>query len=124
MISSSLLIIYASDVVSNYLDNLFYKTSFSKIKNRYYFLYFIKEIIRFINTLEDDEERKILFIGLLEMHKIECSNPICLTKNDDKIYSQKMNIGQKESHNINNKIFLNTFIIQLLYYWIKQNIPF
>ena len=124
-ISSSFLVSYASYTVTNHLDyNLIYKTPFSKIKNRYYILYFIKEIIRIINTLEEDEERKLLLMGLLEIHKVECGNPICLTKNDDKIYSPKNEHWTNESHNINNKIFLNSFIVQLLNYWIKQNIPF
>ena len=124
-LSSSFLVSFASYIISKGLDyKLIYKTPFSKIKNKYYALYFIKEIIKIINSLGEDEEKKLLLMGLLELHKFECTNPICLTKNNNKIYSPKIERWTQEKHNVNNKIFLNTFIVKLLNYWINQNNPF
>ena len=55
--------------VSRNLNNLdfilIYKTPFNKIKNKYHALYFIKEIIRQINTKEIDYSKTDEF-GLLE----------------------------------------------------------
>jgi len=68
-----------------------YKTPFIEIKNKYHALYFIKEIIRQINTFDDDEdeERKTLLFGILKIHKIECPNPECVSKIKQKYIFQK-----------------------------------
>ena len=125
-IYSSLLVIFAGYKVSYNLDyKLIYKTPFYKIKNHYYVLYFIKELVRIINTIDEDEERKTLLMGILEIHKIECDNPSCLAKSNKKIYNPKTDRWSKDEKDlINNKIFLNSFVVTLLNFWIAENIPF
>jgi hypothetical protein len=104
---------------------LIYKTPFHKIKNKYYVLYFIKEIIRIINLIDDNEERKTLLMGLLEVHKSECTNDKCITKSNQKIYSPKTDEWITTDSNFsNNKLYLNSFIISLLDFWISQNKPY
>ena len=126
LISSSFLITLISYRITFYLDyQLIYKTPFSKIKNKYYVLYFIKEIVRIINNLDEDEEKKSLLNGLLEIHKIECLNPKCITKLNKKIYLPKTDEwSNNEINMINNKILLQSFIISLLNFWLSQNNPF
>ena len=125
-IYSSLLVIFAGYKVSYYLDyKLIYKTSFFKIKNHYYVLYFIKELVRLINTHDEDEERKTLLMGILELHKNECNNPSCLTKSNKKIYLPKTDEwSNDEKQLINNKIFLNSFVVVLLNFWLAENNAF
>ena len=125
-IYSSLLVIFTGYKVSYYLDyKLIYKTPFYKIKNHYYLLYFIKELVRLINTLDEDEERKTLLMGILELHKIECENPSCLTRSNNKIYFPKTDEWSKdEKLLINNKIVLNSFVVTLLNFWLSENNAF
>ena len=123
---SSILICLVSYRITKSLDyKLIYKTPFHKIKNKYYVLYFIKEIIRIINSIDDNEERKTLLMGLLEVHKNECTNENCITKKKQKIYCPKIDEWITDNSIISdNKIYLNTFIITLLEFWITQNKPF
>ena len=123
---SSLLICFVSYRITKSLDyKLIYKTPFHKIKNKYYVLYFIKEIIRIINSIDDNEEKKTLLMGLLEVHKNECTNENCIIKTNHKIYCPKIDVWITKDSNITcNKIFLNNFIISLLEFWISQNKPF
>ena len=125
-LSSSLLICFVSYRITKSLDyKLIYKTPFHKIKNKYYVLYFIKEIIRIINLIDDNEERKTLLMGLLEVHKSECTNDKCITKSNQKIYSPKTDEWITTDSNFsNNKLYLNSFIISLLDFWITQNKPY
>ena len=113
-------------ISSNNLDYiLIYKTPFNKIKNKYHALYFIKEIIRQINTFDEDEEKKILLIGILEIHKIECSNDNCVSKNKKKIYLPKTDEWSlNETSSVKDKIFLNVFVVSLINYWLQQNEQF
>ena len=99
-----------------------YKCPFNKIKNKYHALCFIKEIIRQINTFDEDDERKTLLIGVLEIHKIECPNPTCMSKLKTKLYLPKTgewSIDKEPS--VRDKIFLNSFVVSLLKYWLEQN---
>jgi len=111
---------------SNNLDYiLMYKTPFNKIKNKYHALYFIKEIIRQINTFDEDEEKKILLIGVLEIHKIECPNENCVSKNKKKIYLPKTDEWSlNQTSSTKDKIFLNVFVVSLINYWLQQNEQF
>ena len=104
---------------------LMYKTPFNKIKNKYHALYFIKEIIRQINTFDEDEERKTLLYGILEIHKIECPNPNCVSKQKTKIYLPKTGEWSLDGDpSIKDKIFLYHFVISLVSYWLLQNEQF
>ena len=116
---------YTSSLRIDYI--LIYKTSFNDIKNKYHALYYIKEIIRQINSNDDDEdeERKTLLFGVLEIHKIECPNPECVSKVKTTIYLPKTDewsLDDKPS--IRNKIFLSHFVVSLLNYWLLQNQQF
>ncbi len=123
---SSLFVGIYTLISSNNLDFiLIYKTPFNKIKNKYHALYFIKEIIRQINTFDEDEEKKILLIGILEIHKIECPNENCVSKNKKKIYLPKTDEWSlNQNSSIKDKIFLNVFVVSLINYWLQQNEQF
>ena len=122
VVSCVLVSIYIYGSSSNIDYILMYKTPFNKIKNKYHALYFIKEIIRQINTFDEDDERKTLLIGVLEIHKIECPNPTCMSKLKTKLYLPKTgewSIDKEPS--VRDKIFLNSFVVSLLKYWLEQN---
>jgi hypothetical protein len=122
VVSCVLVSIYIYGSSSNIDYTLMYKTPFNKIKNKYHALYFIKEIIRQINTFDEDDERKTLLIGVLEIHKIECPNPTCMSKLKTKLYLPKTgewSIDKEPS--VRDKIFLNSFVVSLLKYWLEQN---
>ena len=113
---------YSSSVRIDYI--LMYKTPFNEIKNKYHALYFIKEIIRQINSFDDDEDegRKTLLFGILEIHKIECPNPECVSKVKTNIYLPKTGEWSLDGiPSIRDKIFLSHFVVSLLNYWLLQN---
>ena len=108
---------------NNHFDYiLFYKTNYDKIINKNHLLYYLRHIIYCIETLEENEENKSLLAGTLEVHKIECKNSSCLTKNKNKIYLPKLEEwSNREKTLIEDKIFLNHFIISIINYFLSQN---
>ena len=108
---------------NNHFDYvLFHTTNYENIINKNHLLYYLRNIIFCIETLEENEENKVFLAGTLEVHKNECKNPLCLAKNNKKIYLPKLEEwSNREKNLIDDKIFLYHYIIGVLNFFLSQN---
>jgi len=83
----------------------------------------MKTILEMIRNMDSsDNDSRALLIGIIDLHKIECPREDCLAKENRKIYHPILNQwSQRSSHEINDKVFLDNFIVIILKYYIYEN---
>ena len=111
-----------SKIHSNLLNKLLLEIPYYKITNKNYLMIYIKIIYDKITHLEGNVENKNLLIGIIQMHAIECPNEKCLVKTNNKIYLPKdEEWSDRKKPFIYDKVFLNSFIVVILNYFISLN---
>ena len=100
-----------------YLD-----TPFHKIKNKFYLLTYLKNLIDKINTIEENPQDKAFLAGIIQMHNVECPNPYCLLKTSEPIYLPiAMKWSERTKRHIDDDVFLKNFIIIIMNYFISAH---
>ena len=98
---------------------IFLDTPFYKIKNKYYLLTYLKNLIDKINTIEEYPEDKAFLAGIIQMHSVECPNPNCLIKSKEPIYLPiAMKWSDRSKRHIDDDVFLKNFLIIVMNYFI------
>ena len=100
-----------------YLD-----TPFHKIKNKFYLLTYLKNLIDKINTIEENPQDKAFLAGVIQMHNVECPNQYCLLKTSEPIYLPiAMKWSDRTKRHIDDDVFLKNFIIIIMNYFISAH---
>ena len=122
IVSSVIVLYFYFNLKSKVEENILLNTPFYKISNKYYLLYYIKNLIDKMNTFEENPQEKVLLTGIMQMHAIECPNPTCLSKTKDKIYLPMSNEwSDRTKPLIHDRVFLINFIIVIMNYFISQS---
>ena len=100
-----------------YLD-----TPFHKIKNKFYLLNYLKNLIDKINTIEENPQDKAFLAGIIQMHGVECPNQYCLLKTNEPIYLPiAMKWSDRSKRYIDDDVFLKSFVIIVMNYFISTH---
>ena len=122
IVSSIIVLYFYFNLKYKVEENIFLDTPFYKIDNKNYLLFYLKNIVDKMNSLDENPEDKALLAGIMQMHIIECPNPNCLSKNKEKLY---LPISDEWSDRtkplIEDKVFLLNFIIVVMNFFINQN---
>ena len=122
IVSSAIVLYFYFNLKSKVEENILLNTPFYKISNKYYLLYYIKNLIDKMNNYEENPQEKVLLTGIMQIHAIECPNPLCLSKTKEKIYLPMSNEwSDRTKPLIHDKVFLINFIIVIMNYFISQS---
>ena len=101
---------------------IFLDTPFHKIKNKFYLLTYLKNLIDKINTIEENPKDKAFLAGIIQMHSVECPNQFCLIKTTDPIYlPMAMKWSDRTKKHIDDDVFLKNFLIIVMNYFISAH---
>ena len=104
-------------------NNLFVNIPFYEIKNPFYLLYYFHALIDKISKIEEDPTSKSFLSGIFEMHKVECPNPLCVSKTHESLYLPLNKKWSDRSKNfIDDEVFLKNLLIVIMNYFIYSNI--
>ena len=85
VISIILVIILYLNLNKKFENIIYIETPFYEITNEYYLLKYFYNLIDKSSKINDPRNKSLLY-GILEMHKIECPNPSCISKTMQKSY--------------------------------------
>ena len=101
---------------------IFLDTPFYKIKNKFYLLVYLKNLIDKINTIEENPKDKAFLAGIIQMHSVECPHQFCLIKTNDPIYLPiAMKWSDRTKRHIDDDVFLKNFLIIVMNYFISAH---
>jgi len=122
-IISTILVIYLYISIQKKIEeNLFIDLPFYEIKNPFYLLFYFHALISKISTIDEDPTSKSFLSGIIEMHKVECPNPMCVSKTKSNLY---LPINKKWSNRkksfIDDEVFLKNLLIVIMNYFLYTN---
>ena len=122
-IISVILIIYLYISIQKKIEeNIFLDIPFYEIKNPFYLLFYFHALIYKISTIEEDSTSRSFLSGIIEMHKVECPNPMCVSKTKSNLY---LPINKKWSNRnksfIEDEVFLKNLLIVIMNYFLYTN---
>ena len=122
-IISIILIIYLYISIQKKIEeNIFFDIPFYEIKNPFYLLFYFHALIYKISTIEEDSTSRSFLSGIIEMHKVECPNPMCVSKTKSNLY---LPINKKWSNRnksfIEDEVFLKNLLIVIMNYFLYTN---
>ena len=122
ILTSIVVCIFYYNYTSKIEGQIFLDTPFFKIKNKFYLLVYLKNLIDKINTMEENPKDKAFLAGIIHMHKVECPNKYCLSKRNEPIYLPiAMKWSDRSKRFIDDDVFLKNFIITVMNYFISAH---
>ena len=122
-IITSIIVCYFYSSIKNRIDyKIFLETPYYKIQNKFYVLFYLRNIIEKINNIEESYEDKSLLSAIIKIHMIECPNIGCLLKTNDEIYLPMSNKwSDKNKKKVEDEVFLKNFIVIIMNYFISTH---
>ena len=120
-IITSIIITYLYFNIKNILESkIFIETPYYKIENKFYILFYLRNIIEKINNIKDSNEDKSLLSSIIEIHSLECSDTDCLLKTKEDLYLPLENKwSEKNKRVVEDEVFLKNFIIIIMNHFIR-----
>ena len=122
-IITSFLVFFLYFNIKNILESkIFMEKPYYKIENKFYVLYYLRNIIEKINNIDEKNEDKSFLSSIIQMHSIECPNMGCLLKLKDDIYLPMTNKWSNNTkRKVEDEVFLKNFIIIIMNYFISTH---
>ena len=123
-IISSILFIYLYISLQKKIEeNIFIDLPFYEIKNPFYLLFYFHALIYKISKIDEDPTSRSFLTGILEMHKVECPNPMCVSKTKSNLYLPiNKKWSNREKSFIDDEVFLKNLLIVIMNYFLHMNI--
>ena len=122
LVSSIIILYFYFNLKYKIEEKVFLDTPFYKISNRFYLLYYIKNLIDKMNHIEENPEDKALLAGIMQMHVLECPKKNCVTKTKTKLYLPIINEwSDRTKLFIDDRVFMINFIASISNYFITDN---
>ena len=120
-IITSIIICYFYTNVKNRIEHrILLETPYYKLENKFYVLFYLRNIIEKINNVEESYEDKSLLSAIIKMHCIECPNITCLLKTNEEIYLPLTNKwSDSKKTKVEDEVFLKNFIVILMNYFLS-----
>ena len=100
-------------------EKIILNTPFYLIYNQYYLLYYCYYLVNKITLRDENKKNKALLSGILRMHSIECPNPVCISKNKNRVFLPNLNKwSERTKENFDDEIFLKNFLINVINYYL------
>ena len=105
-------------------ENISLNTPFHKLKNKFEILLYIKYLITKFNSIETNNEDRAEIVGIINLHKTECTSIDCPSKiKKKKFYLPITDEWSKPNlSEINDRVYLFNFITFVFDFYINQNI--
>ena len=121
LVSSVIILYFYFNLKYKIEEKVFLDTPFYKINNRFYLLYYIKNLIDKMNHIEENPEDKALLAGIMQMHSLECPIKTCVTKTKVKLYLPITNEwSDRTKLFIEDRVFMINFIASISVYFINH----
>ena len=119
---TSILVIFLYLNLQNYIEEtILLNIPFYEIKNPFYLLHYFHALIDKITKIEEDPKNKSFLSGIIEMHKVECPNPLCISKNKENLYLPLNKKWSDRAKNfVDDEVFLKNLLIMLMNYFINS----
>ena len=103
------------------LENILYiETPFYDITNEYYLLKYFYNLIDKSNKINIPRNKSLLY-GIIEMHKIECPNPQCISKTKEKSYLPLNKKWSDPTKNfIDEEVYMKHLLIVIMNFFIAK----
>ena len=110
IITSIMACLFHLNIRNRIESKIFLETPYYKIENKYYVLYYLRNIIDKINNIEESYEDKSFLSAIIKMHSIECPNMYCLLKVNCNLYLPLTNKWtDRTKQNVEDEVFLKKF---------------
>ena len=119
VISIILVIFLYINLMKKFDNSLFIETPFNELTNECYLLRYFFNLIDKSTKINDPRNKSLLY-GIIEMHKVECPNPLCITKTMERSYlplSKKWSDPAKNF--INEEVFMKHLLIVIMNFFIS-----
>jgi len=120
-ILTSIMICFLYSSIKNRIESsIFLETPYFKIKNKFYLLHYLRNLIDKINNIEESFEDKSFLSAIIQMHDIECPNFKCLLKTKENIYLPLTDKWyDKSKKEIEDEVFLKNLIVIIMNYFLS-----
>ena len=100
-------------------ENIFVDLPFYEIKNPFYLLFYFHSLIYKISKIDEDPSCRNFLSGIIEMHKVECPNPMCVSKTKSSLYLPiNKKWSDRKKNFIDDEVFLKSLIIVIMNYFL------
>ena len=120
VISVILVIILYINLNRKFENTIYIETPFNEINNEYYLLKYFYNLIDKSAKINNPRNKSLLY-GIIEMHKIECPNPSCITKTMERSYlplSKKWSDPTKNF--IEEEVYMKHLLIVIMNFFISK----
>ena len=123
IISTILAIFVYINIEKKIVEHLFIDLPFYEIKSPFYLLFYFHSLIYKISKIDQDPSSRSFLSGIIEMHKVECPNPTCVSKTKSDLYLpiNKKWSDRKKSF-IDDEVFMKNLLIVIMNYFLYENI--
>jgi len=122
IISSIIVLYFYHNLKYKIEENIFLDIPFYKITSNSHFLYYIKNLIDKINHIQENPKDKAILAGIMDIHSLECPNPECIAKTDEKLYLPITNEwSDRTKPKIDDNVYLINFIIIITNYFLYRD---
>jgi hypothetical protein len=106
----------------NIEERIVLDTPYHKISNQFHFLFYIKNLLDKINTMDKSLHAKAEIIGIIQVHILECPSLDCpIKKVNNKYYLPITSEWSNPKMGICDKVYLLNFLSFVMQFFILQN---
>ena len=122
VISIILVIILYINLTKKFENTIYIETPFYEITNEYYLLKYFYNLIDKSAKINNPRNKSLLY-GIIEMHKIECPNPNCISKTMERSYLPLNKKWSDPTKNfIEEEVYMKHLLIVIMNFFISKQL--